>query len=297
MKHKLDLIGKVPFPELTELLKKIEFRGIFTEEGQIAKPYKFAKFTLTTVHPPKSFGESPQIKIGGKDNILFSPQPTVYQNQLDIIKTVDEFLREHNMRVPNLEGAVEYIWEGRGNYHMIPPIIEHHTYDLKNGFIDFRKLLKKFDNLYVHDGNNRPHRIKDRYLKKFFIDEVSFVRDMDIFHNNAQLFNYGLKHNGKVDFYIVCDGSHRIDYAIETLRKPINVILVEAEQFDLVPYYAFPMPFMPTIRLSSKRSEKMFPRLERDKVHLFNDFLKKVLHYEWSNSGLNVSKLRSNIEM
>ena len=297
MKHKLSLVGKVPLEQLTEQLKKIEFRGVYTNEGNIAKPYKFAKFCLTSVTPPKFFGDSPKIKVNDHEEILFSPQPTVYQNQLDIIKVVDEFLTDNNMRVHQLEGAVEYIWEGRGSYHMIPPIIEHHTYDLKGGFINFRKLLKKFDDLRVKDAAGRFHKISSRYLKKFYIDEVSAIRDMDIFHNNAQLFNYGLKNNGKIDFYIVCDGSHRIDYAIETLNEPINVILVEAEQFDLVPYYAFPMSFMPTIRLSSKSSEKMYPRLERDKVHLFNDFLKKVLHYDWDNSGLNVSKLRSNLEM
>ncbi len=291
MKHKISLIGNIKLEELIEKLKNIEFRGVFTEEGEIAKPYKFAKFTLTTVYPPKCFGDSPKIKIGEKEEILFSPQPTVYLNQLDIIKTVDEFLRDNKMRVNKLKGAVEYSWEGRGSYHMIPPIIEKHSYDLKTGFIDLKKLLKRFDNLYVKDAIGKKHRIANRYLKKFFIDEVSSIRDMDIFHNNSHLFNYGLKHNGKKDFYILCDGSHRIDYAIEALNEPITVILVEPAQEDiaLVPYYAFPMPFMPTIRLSSKQSE-------RDKVHLFNDFLKKVLHYDWTNAGLNVSKLRSNID-
>ncbi|HLC32414.1 MAG TPA: hypothetical protein VJJ82_01170, partial [Candidatus Nanoarchaeia archaeon] len=55
--------------------------------------------------------------------------------------------------------------------------------------------------------------------------------------------------------------------------------------------YALPMPFRPTTRLTSKDAEKMYPRLERDKIHLFNDFMKKVLHYDWR--GLYVSGLRS----
>ncbi len=117
---------------------------------------------------------------------------------------------------------------------------------------------------------------------------------MDIFHSNAPLMNYGIQYTGKHDFYIICDGAHRIDYSIEHLNEPISVILVEPEEKHLIPYYAFPMPFRPTIRLSSKQAEIMYPRLERDKVHLFNDFLKKILHYDWTNTGLNVSRLRTN---
>lgn len=89
---------------------------------------------------------------------------------------------------------------------------------------------------------------------------------------------------------MVCDGSHRLDYAMEILNQPINVILVESE--NLFPYYAFPMPFRPTTRLTSKEAEKLYPKLERDKVHLLNDFIKKILHYDWGGGQLHVSSLR-----
>lgn len=298
MKHRLTLTNLIRLKDLAEQLKKIEFRGVYTESGEKAKPYKFANFTLAKVYPPKFFGDSPKISVGKKQDILFSPQPTIYLNQLDIIKTVDSFLKIRKMRVNKLKGAIEYLWEGRGSFHMLPPIIEKHSYELKDGYINLEKLLNKFDNLYIKDAIDNMHKIKDRFLKNFYIDEVSSIRDMDIFHSNATLFNYGFKRNEKRDFYIVCDGSHRIDYSIEILNEPIDVILIEPQKdIDLVPYYAFPMPFLPTVRLSSKQSEKMYPRIERDKVHLFNDFIKKVLHYDWSEADLNVSKLRSNIEM
>ena len=96
-------------------------------------------------------------------------------------------------------------------------------------------------------------------------------------------------------FTLFCDGSHRMDYALEHLNEPITVLLVEAP--ILVPYYALPMPFRPSTRLTSKDAERMYPTLERDKIHLFNEFLKKALHYDWREGGLQVSKLRSNAKI
>ena len=295
MKHKLTLTNTIPFAKLSELLRKLQFRAVFDKNGKRSKPYKNAKFSLAKVLPAKNMADHPTIVHGKTKNLLFSPQPTLYQNQIEIIKTVDQFLRTKKMRVNKLKFAIEYDWQGRDTYHMLPPIIEKHTYYLTNGFIDLDKMTKSFDELYVKDSAEKLHRISSRYLKNFHIDEVSAIREMDIFHSNASLINYGLKHNSKYDFYIVCDGMHRIDYSIETLNEPIDVILVEGGKTNLVPYYAFPMPYHPTIRLSSKQSEKMYPRIERDKVHLFNDFLKKVLHYDWTEANLNVSRLRSNI--
>ena len=298
MKEKITLKDTIPLKELAERMKKIEFRGLYNKDGEKIKPYKKAIFSIATVYPSSSIGHQPVIKIGAKKDILFSPQPTIYSNQIEIIKTVDDFLSKNGMRVNKLKNAIEYDWEGRGTYNMLPPIIEKHTYQLKDGFIDLNKLINAFENFYVKDARGNLHRVLDRYLKDYYIDEVSSMRHMDVFHSNAPLINYGLPYNHKQDFYIICDGSHRIDYSIEHLNEPITVILVEPEKRPLIPYYAFPMPFRPTIRLSSKRAENMYqPRLERDKVHLFNDFLKKTLHYDWSKSELNVSKLRSNVDI
>jgi len=296
IKEKITLIDTMGLDELAERLKKIEFRGLYNERGHAALPYKYATFSLAKVYPSCILGESPTIKLADKEkHPLFSPQPTIYLNQLDIIETVDSFLKKNGMKVSKLTGAVQYNWEGRGNFHMLPPIVEKHTYDMKDGFIDFKKLLKKFGNLYVKDSKDNMHKISERYLESFYIDEVSSVREMDALHHNSHLLNYGSRFSGKVDFYIVCDGSHRIDYSTEKLNEPINVIVVKPGKYDLVPYYAFPVPFYPTIRLSSKQAEKMYPRLERDKIHLLNDFLKKTLHYDWTKAELNVSRLRSNI--
>lgn len=297
MNDLISLKGTIPFDDLTKTLKKIEFRGLYDGVGEKIKPYKKALFTIAKIYPSTKLGGSPTIKTNGSNEALFSPQPTIYLNQTEIIRTVDNFLRNHKMSVSNLSHAVEYDWHERGAFHMIPPIVEKHVYTMKEGFINLDALTKSFQDFYVKDACDNLHKISDRYLKDFFIDEVSSIKHLDVFHSNAPLLNYGLHLNGKQDFYIVCDGMHRIDYSIEYLRKPINVILVEPEAKPLIPYYAFPMPFHPTIRLSSKQSEKMYPRLERDKVHIFNDFLKKVLHYDWTPANLNVSKLRSNAEI
>lgn len=297
MPENITLKNIIPFDQLSSILKKIEFRGLYNEEGQKIKPYKKAIFSIATVHPPTKLGASPTIKNQNGSSILFSPQPTVYLNQTKIIETVDNFLRQNKMRVNKLSHAIEYDWEGRGTFNMIPPIIERHVYTMKKGFIDLDSLANSFNTFFVKDARENLHKISDRYLKEFYIDEVSAIKHLDVFHSNTPLINYGLQFNGKQDFYIVCDGIHRIDYSLEHLHEPINVILVEPAHKPLIPYYAFPAPFYPTIRLSSKQSEKMYPKLERDKIHLFNDFLKKVLHYDWEPAGLNVSKLRSNVEI
>jgi len=297
MDHILTLKNVLPFDKLAKILKKIEFRGLYNKERDKIKPYKKAVFSLAKIYPSSELGGSPRIKVGNAKKTIFSPQPTIYLNQIEIIKTVDKFLTKNKMQVNQLKDAVEYEWQGRGEFHMLPPIIERHVYTMKDGFIDLDILAKSFQNFFVKDAQDNLHQISQRYLKNFFIDEVSSIKHLDVFHSNAPIINYGLHLNGKHDFYIVCDGMHRIDYAIEYLHKPIDVILVEPQTKPLIPYYAFPMPFRPTIRLSSKQSEKMYPRLERDKVHLFNDFLKKTLHYDWSPAELNVSKLRSNVEI
>lgn len=297
MKHSLSLRKIIPFEDLIEAIKKIEFRGLYNETGEKIKPYKKAQFSIVKIYPSTGLYRCPTIKIAGHKNILSSPQPTIYFNQTEIIKTVDNFLSTHKMCLSKLKTAVEYEWAGRGIFHILPPIIEKHTYTIKNGFIDLNIMAKSFQNFSTKDSRGILHKISDRYLKDFFIDEISSIKHLDVFHSNAPLINYGLNLNKKQDFYIICDGTHRIDYVTEYLHKPINAIMVEPEAKPLIPYYAFPMPFSPTIRLSSKLSEKMYPRLERDKVHLFNDFLKKILHYDWSPSGLNVSKLRSNAEI
>ncbi len=288
----------VPLNELKKMLRKVVFRGLYDENGKPLKPYQKVKFSLAKVNPPKYICASPKIAINGQTRTLFSPQPTIYQNQLEIVRTVDIFLRKNGFRISELDHAIEYLWKGRGSFHILPPVVEKHTYDFKNGFFDLGKLSKRFKGKFVKDARSNLHELSKRYLNNFYLDEVSKISHLDIFNSNAPLINYGLPYSGKQDFYIICDGSHRADYCVEGLRKPVTVLLVEADDGNsLVPYYAFPVPFRPTIRLSSKLAEKMHLKLERDKIHLFNDFISKVLHYDWTPGGLNVSKLRSNKEI
>lgn len=282
--------------ELEDGLKKIIFRGLYDENGANIQPYKNARFRITKVYPSETIGSCPKIEINGTSEHLFTPQPTIYQNQLEIIEIVDGFLKLHNLKINELEKAVEYNWQERGDFHMLPPIVEKHNYDLNGGFFDLDKLIGRFNGCYVKDAKGNLHSMSTRYLNSFFIDEISKIDYLDIFNSNVSIINYGLQYNGRQDFYVICDGAHRIDYALEKLNQPITVILVESP-VDPIPYYAFPVTFRPSIRLSSKQSEKMYPRLERDKIHLLNDFISKTLHYDWTPAGLNVGKLRSNKEV
>jgi hypothetical protein len=297
MKEHIVLKKITPFEQLKEQLKKVTFRMLFDKDGGSLFPYKDASFTLATIYPAKKLGESPTIVVNGKRHPLFTSQPTIYQNQIDIMNTVDVFLKKHRISIHNLKNGVEYSWEGRGDFHILPPIIEKHTYDLREGYIDIDKMKSRFTNTYTTDARENLHHLGDRFLSSFYIDEVSKLDYIDIFNSNTSLVNYGTQQHGKKDFHIICDGSHRIDYALEKLKKPITVILAEAKSSKkpLVPYYALPVSFTPTIRLSSKKAERMHTKIERDKIHLLNDFIKKHLHYNWEKAELNVSKLRSNL--
>lgn len=281
-----------------DLLRRIAFRGLYDRRGKNLFPYRNAMFSITTVYPQTSPGGSPEIQIGKKREPLFTPQPTIYENQTKILEEVDAFLLTHDLKMSSLRRMVEYDWEGRGEFHILPPVIEKHTYQLSNGYLDIPWLLKRFKNAHVKDALGHLHTLSDRYLRSFYIDEVSSINHLDIFNSNVPIINYGLGHDGSFTFYIVCDGAHRLDYILEKIKQPMNVLLVESVAGkSLYPYYAFPVPFRPSIRLSSKKSEKMYHRLERDKIHLFNDFIKKTLHYDWEAAGLKVSKLRSNVEI
>lgn len=297
MENKIILKNIIEMDQLEKMLRKITLRGIYDSKGNYVRPYENVRFSLTQVYPPKSINGAPEIIVNKKREQIFTPQPTIYQNQIETIEMADKFLKTKKIEMAKLKKAIEYNWEGRGEFHMLPPIIEKHTYYLKNGYVDLGEILRRFKNRYVKDARGQLHHLADRYLKSFYIDEVSKIDYLDIFNSNAPIINYGLNYNGKYEFCIICDGAHRLDYVVEKLNKSIPVILVEPKQKSLIPYYAFPVSFKPTIRLSSKKSEKMYHRLERDKIHLFNEFIKKTLHYEWETGGLKVSKLRSNVEI
>src|SRR3990167_4001447 len=249
-----------------DMLRHIEFRGIYDAHDKPIHPYKNARFSITTVYPQASPGGSPEIQIGRRREPLFTPQPTIYENQTKILEEVDAFLLENDLKMSALRGVVEYAWKGRGNFHILPPVVEKHTFFLKDGYLDLPRFLRRFKGLHVRDARGRLHALSNRYLRSF---------------------------------YIVCDGAHRLDLVLEKVKQPMNVLLVEhaTSGKHLYPYYAFPVPFRPSLRLSSKLSEKMYHRLERDKIHLLNDFIKKTMHYDWDVGGLKVSTLRSNVDI
>ena len=297
--EKITLKQITPFKDLKKMLQHTTFRGVYGKNEENLHPYKYAKFSIVKVHPQKNIGHQPEITVGGKREPLFTPQPTIYENQTKIMEEVDNFLLRHGITMSSLRSAIEYDWEGRGTFHVLPPIIEKHVYHMQNGYIDLKKLSNRFKGAYVKDARGNLHHLADRYLKSFYIDEVSNIHQIDTFGSNIPIINYGLGQNGKFTFYTICDGAHRIDYVLEKIGQPITAILVETtnERRPLYPYYALPVPFRPVIRLSSKKSEKMYHKLDRDKIHLLNDFICKSLHYNWEKGGLKVSKLRSNVEI
>lgn len=289
----LTLKSVLTLEHLLQALTKVEYRGIYDSKGRPLRPYKNAKMQLAKVYPADTIGAAPTIRMDRRDETLFTPQPTIYQNQLQIMEILDEFLLSQKLDLLNLKKGVNYDWKGRGLFHILPPVVERHTYYLKNGFVDLDELSNRFKGAYVRDANGNLHELSQRVLSDFHIDEVSKMPHFNVFNSNASLLNYGLQHDGKWTFNLICDGSHRIDYATEVKGKPITVIVVEADSQPLLPYYAFPMSFRPSVRLSSKQAEIMHHRLDLDKIHLFNELIKKVLHYDWSAAGLEVSSLRS----
>lgn len=287
-------VESLSFNELTERLRHITFRGVYDNSGNEIQPYANAKFTMAEVCPAASSHQNPTIKSGNGNESLFSPQPTIYENQTQIIRTVSHFLQNQGFSINELTEAISYDWRGRGRFAIMPPVVERQSFDFENGFIDLSSLSEAFQGCFVRDANGRLHELGARYLENYYVDEVSAVQSLDIFNPNLSNLNYGAQYEGESRMNIICDGAHRIDYALEHLREPISVILVEPydNESPLIPYYALPTTPTPKITLSSKQEEKLYPNLAYDKVHLLNDILRKTLHYDWSATGLNVSTLR-----
>lgn len=295
MQHEtIEFIKRIDETELISMLKNIEFRGLYDSEGNKIRPYKNAKFSLVKVWPPTHPTSFPQVMHNLRPHPLFTAQPTIYKTITNIMSEVDGFLKSIGKNIYDLgfEG-IEYMWKERGMFHILPPVIEKHSYPLVKGIFDLKKLSETLKGAYVKDAKGNLHEISNGALRDYFIDQEDKINYLEVFNHNAELINYGMRFTGNNEFYIICDGSHRMDYALEILDQPITAILVEPEEgTELYPYYAFPLPFRPATRLTSKEAEQKYPKLERDKIHLLNDFIKKVLHYEWGKGGLSVSKLR-----
>ena len=226
MTAEISFLRRLGMEEITNSLRKLTFRGLYDENGIPLKPYSNATFSMSKVHPPIYPTSFPQIYHNLVPNPLFTSQPTIYKDQLDIIREVDDFLKGIDKRIYSLgfEG-IQYEWKGRGTYHVLPPIVEKHTYPLSKGTFDLKKILAQFKGTYVKDANGNLHDISKRTLRDYYVDNESKVSYLDVFNHNAELLNYGMQFDGPFTFYVVCDGSHRIDYAIESLNQPINVLL------------------------------------------------------------------------
>lgn len=299
----------IPFSALTERMSHIEARGVFDVNGIPIRPYQNVKFSLVTVHPPSSdeVAGSPTIEVADEQERLWTPQPTIYNDQLFIMNALDKFLRSLDidyvpdteriaeaLGICSLSGSVGFEWPDRGYFNVMPPVIERHSYMLDRGHIDLDYMRSCFDGCFVKDAKGRLHPMSAQDIEQFYIDHESAYPHMQIFNPTVDLLDYGRQHTGAWRFNIICDGSHRISFAIDELNQPIQAILVEPDEGkELVPYYAVPRPFHPSTRLTSKRHEVMFNGLENDKIHLLHPLLAKVLHYNWELSKLKVSSLRS----
>lgn len=292
----LRLLDTVGTDELQHGLRQVRYRGIFQADGSPVLPYAGAKFHLATVTPAAGEAMPPQLHLPGQhaSHPLYTAQPTVYDNQLRTMATVEEMLVQHGKTVGSLRmEAVHYESVGRGEFHISPPIIERHVLRLRNGFIDLEHLAQRFAGYALRDERGQLHQLGQRYLHSYGIDEVSSIPHYDIFHPNLEIINYGSGMTGDWEFYVVCDGSHRLAYNLEELQRKTTAIVVEPA-VPLLPYYALPRPFYPMMRLSSKQAERKYQRLDIDKLHLLSDFLRKYLHYNWDDTGLHISKLRTN---
>jgi len=292
----LVLLDIMPKDMFFNLLRRIEYRGAYDAAGGPVLPYSDAQFSLAKIYPRKNEKSLPTIRHGGKEHILYTSQPTIYDNQIAILDQVEKFLNKHKLTLGSLGmDCAHYAWPGRGIFHISSPIIEKHAFVFKKGFLDLDAMARKFQGRYTKDANGNLHHLADRILRDFYIDELSSIRFMDIFHDNVEIINYGSKLNGEVNFYVICDGVHRVDYSLEYKQRPTDAIVVESKK-EMLPYYALPRLFHPLIRLTSKEAERKFNSLDIDKIHLLNNFIRKVLHYNWEKAGLSISKLRSNYE-
>lgn len=293
IKSPITLLNIFTWDILKENFSKIAYKGVFDKDWKSINPYKNVKYSMGKIYPIDEVGKNPILEFNGKKERLFTPQPTIYTNQLKVFDEVELFLSKMWKSITNLwMEFIEYSWEWRWIYHMLPPIVEKFEIDFKNWFIDRDAMIKRFEWVYIKDYIWTLHHLWDRYLKNFHIDEEYTIKLVDVFNDNLKLINYWTNFNWKNTFYVICDWSHRVDFALEILQKPINAMIIEWVE---LPYYALPQWFFPMTRISSKLAETAHWHLYIDKIHLLNDYIKKCLHYDWDAWNLKVSKLRSNL--
>jgi len=244
--EKIEIIKEISFNDLCSRLKEVRLRG-FPE----VKIYENSNVSIKRVSPEDILKK------------VFTPQPTIYQDHLDRISSMQILFQEKGIDIYNLNGGYDYIaTDSEGNeseWTIIPPVIEVMTINPINSGLDYSELLGDRLKELMQDGG---HTLNPE-LNSLNFSEYPIIRTF---------------------IPQICDGSHRIHSAIVN-NSPQNILLVEniTEGF---PYYAVPQPYS-SVRIIPTRDETEL------KIHILTDPGHKLLYRSFPTGGIKSGNVRT----
>ena len=189
---------------------------------------------------------------------IFTPQPSVYQTHLDKIERLNGLFLNEGVNIFDLTGGYDFIGfdeEGEKEWTIIPPVVERFFVPIKDAYLDYSRFL----------GNDLKQRLNEEgvTLTNLYVD------------------------NYKIDFdgWNICDGSHRIHFAI---LNAINQCLLSIDDIkEGWPYYAVPQPYS-KIHVEPERIEDKL-----DKIHILPEPCHKWLYRLFPSGGILSGTIRS----
>jgi len=245
----IKILKEFPFfgegDSLENRLRKVSLKG-FPD----VKIYKYAEFSASFLRPEQIEYE------------LHTPQPSVYQNNLDRIKALNNLFKEKGINILNLERAYDFVARSANGeekeWTMIPPIVEEWTIPhTSDGSIDYTTLLS--------DDLVRNLRSQSLWL-------------------NPDLSK--IKNTSKAGVYLLInDGIHRIHFGL--LNNGIKVLQIR-NITPGYPYYAAPQPYSTVQIMSTEPNEKT----TNTKVHIVQSPGQKALYRSFPSGGIMTGEVR-----
>ncbi len=242
--EKVDILKEVSFEELCERLKKVQLMGF----ADICV-YEDANFEVRSCNPTYI------------SNRIFTPQPSIYQTELDKIGKVNELFLKKGIDIFDLNGGYDFVSLGEREekrWTIIPPIIERLPIPIKYyGWFDYGEAI----------SDSLRNKLKEENLR---------LRDLDIILEYMLVTPW---------FDIICDGSHRIHFAVLDGRKQ-NLLFIDNIR-EGWPYYAIPQPYS-KVHVEPFRDEEKL-----DKQHVVEEPAHKHLYRLFPSGGIFSGDVRS----
>ncbi|MDP3882371.1 MAG: hypothetical protein Q8Q31_05835 [Nanoarchaeota archaeon] len=244
----IQITKKIPFfgqgDTLENRLRQVKLRGFPN-----VKIYENANFAL-------DFLTKPQI-----EKRLHTPQPSVYQKNLEVVRNLADLFAKEGIDILNLEMAYDFTARSstgeETEWTMIPPIVERfHVPRHASGGLNYESLI----------GAELARSLKEQGLEL-----------------NAELLNVPHTSESGV-FDLINDGTHRIHFGY--MNGGVKILRVEG-MTPGYPYYAAPKSYSEV-----KMALEPTPETTAMKVHIVESPAQKQLYRLFPSGGIKTGEVR-----